>query len=504
RWNDLFFDPDEIALDEIDLASFPDGRQLQRAAQGLREGSLDSLAIWDETDVGQEAVAHGVARHCGRPLRKLPAQSGAIADALSQAAFLGAIVWIDADQIVDSDNRQLANEVVRHLTRTSTPLMLTGRLPWRPPALLVRRRYAEIQLAPPDEDARTRSWRQAMPDISESQARTLSQRYRLTPRSVLAAKKAAETQALLQSNGTLHRPLDELDEMCTVMSQTRGCRFARTVFPKRGPEELVLPASLHTQVLEIARFYRALTQVNQRWGFANLSTGAGGIKALFSGDSGTGKSLAAEVIAHEAGLPMLKVDLSQVVSKWIGETEKNIDAAFCEAETRHALLFFDEADTLYGKRGEVQRGSDRYANLEVGYLLQRLDQFAGLAVLATNLHDQIDQAFIRRLQVVLHFPRPAQDERLRLWRMALPQSAPVEAGLNVADLVHLDMTGASIFSACHTAALLAADEESKEIGRRHIAEGIARQFHRESRILGQSDLARFLRQSSAPVTHAVR
>ena len=158
------------------------------------------------------------------------------------------------------------------------------------------------------------------------------------------------------------------------------------------------------------------------------------------------------------------------------------------------MLFFDEADTLFGKRGEIQQGSDRYANLEVGYLLQRLEQFPGLVVLASNLKDEIDEAFMRRFQVVLHFPRPQEQERLRLWKMAIPTTAPLDTNVDLSSLIHLDMTGAGIFNACHTAALLAANEGSTCICHRHIIEGIARQFHRESRIIGPSDLNRFSQQ----------
>ena len=157
-----------------------------------------------------------------------------------------------------------------------------------------------------------------------------------------------------------------------MVAQKKAGRFARAVVPRRGPDDLILPDNIRDQVLEIPRFYRALARVNESWGFGRLMSG-GGLKALFTGDSGTGKTLAAEVIAHELELPLLKIDLAQLVSKWVGETEKNIDAAFREAEACHAILFFDEADTLFGKRGEIQQGSDRYAALEVGFLLQRVE-----------------------------------------------------------------------------------------------------------------------------------
>src|SRR5262249_55158992 len=153
----------------------------------------------------------------------------------------------------------------------------------------------------------------------------------------------------------------------------------------------------HGHVLEIARFYRSWPRVATAWGLGRVSPGEG-MKALFTGEPGTGKTLAAEVVAGLLGLLLLKIDLAQVVSKWIGETEKNLEVAFREAEESDAVLFFDEADALFGKRGEVQRGTDRYANLEVSYLLQRLEEHDGLVILASNLKDQIDTAFTRRFQ----------------------------------------------------------------------------------------------------------
>jgi SpoVK/Ycf46/Vps4 family AAA+-type ATPase len=184
----------------------------------------------------------------------------------------------------------------------------------------------------------------------------------------------------------------------------------------------------------------------------------------------------------------MKVDLSQLVSKWVGETEKNLECAFREAEDSHAVLFFDEADTLCGKRGEIRNGSDRYANLEVGFLLQRLEQYGGLAVLATNLSDEMDQAFVRRFQVVLHFPRPREAERRRLWRIAFPASAPLDPAIDFETLVKLDMTGAGIAGAARMAALLAADESSDRILESHVREGIRRQYQQESRLLNEAEL----------------
>ena len=176
-------------------------------------------------------------------------------------------------------------------------------------------------------------------------------------------------------------------------------------------------------VLELAAACRAWPRIAEDWGFAARG-GAGGVKALFTGEPGTGKTLAAEVIAGMLGLTLLKIDLSQVVSKWVGETEKNLETAFRQAEDSQALLFFDEADALFGKRGEVKHGMDRYANLEVGFLLQRLEQSDALVILASNLKENLDKAFTRRFHYIIHFPRPEISERERIWRLAFPPKSP--------------------------------------------------------------------------------
>jgi SpoVK/Ycf46/Vps4 family AAA+-type ATPase len=229
--------------------------------------------------------------------------------------------------------------------------------------------------------------------------------------------------------------------------------------------------------------------VAEEWGFA-AHGGAGGVKALFTGEPGTGKTLAAEVIAGMLGLTLLKVDLSKVVSKWVGETEKNLESAFRQAEESQALLFFDEADALFGKRGEVRHGMDRWANLEVGYLLQRLEAFEGLAILASNLRENIDPAFTRRFSTVVHFPRPGMSDRLRLWRLAFPPEAPLAGDVDFEALAELDLTGAGIVGAARTAAFLAAEDHAENITMAHAVQGLSRQYQREARLLRPTDLGR--------------
>jgi SpoVK/Ycf46/Vps4 family AAA+-type ATPase len=212
------------------------------------------------------------------------------------------------------------------------------------------------------------------------------------------------------------------------------------------------------------------------------------VKALFTGEPGTGKTLSAEVLAGMLGLELLKVDLSQIVSKWVGETEKNLESAFRQAEESQAVLFFDEADSLFGKRGEVKHGTDRYANLEVGYLLQRLESSSALVILASNLRENIDAAFTRRFHFVVNFPRPGPAERSQLWRLAFPPESPLASDVDVDALSRLDMTGAGIASAARSAALIAADSAGAHISMRDVVAGIARQYQREARLLRAAEL----------------
>jgi SpoVK/Ycf46/Vps4 family AAA+-type ATPase len=258
------------------------------------------------------------------------------------------------------------------------------------------------------------------------------------------------------------------------------------VDPARELRELILPDELHRQIAEVGALYRHAATVDSSWGFGRLTGSSGALKALFTGDPGTGKTMAAEVIAGHAGVALMKVDLSQVVSKWVGETEKNLEVVFDHAEQSQAALFFDEADALFGKRGEVRHGTDRYANLEVSYLLQRLETFSGgLVILASNVGGEIDPAFTRRFQLALNFPRPGPAERLKLWQLAFAR-APLDPAVDLRGVARLDLTGGAIMTAARMAALLAAGEGAERIAPTHLDVATERQFRKEARLIDAS------------------
>lgn len=234
--------------------------------------------------------------------------------------------------------------------------------------------------------------------------------------------------------------------------------LGRRVEPRAGWEDLVLEERQRSILREIVAHVRRRGTVYQEWGFESVLRRGLGVTALFAGGSGTGKTLAAEVVAGQLGVDLFVVDLSQVVSKYIGETEKNLRRVFDAAERGGALLLFDEADALFGKRSEIKDSHDRYANLEVSYLLMRMEAYRGLAVLTTNMKKALDPAFMRRIRFVVDFPFPGVPERAEIWRRVIPKETPSQ-GLAPERLAQLTVAGGSIRNIALSAAFLAADED---------------------------------------------
>jgi hypothetical protein len=251
----------------------------------------------------------------------------------------------------------------------------------------------------------------------------------------------------------------QLRRLCRERARVPLEGLAERIEPVARWEDLVLPAGHHQLLQDIVRHVRHRTQVYERWGFGARTARGLGVTALFSGESGTGKTLAAEVLAGELGLDLYRIDLSATVSKYIGETEKNLRRLFDAAEASGAVLLFDEADALFGKRGEVKDGHDRYANLEVAYLLQRMESYRGLAILTTNLRSNVDRAFLRRLRFVVQFPFPDAEQRAQIWRRTLPPALPLD-GISPEGLARLNVSGGSIRSIALAAAFMAAEDRA--------------------------------------------
>ena len=306
-----------------------------------------------------------------------------------------------------------------------------------------------LQLAPLPLAERRAQLAAALPPALAQAALEAARRFRLNE------------QALGQVTATL-RTLPEADEpslhaLCRAAATVDIGALAQPVAPRFTLADLVLPPRQQGQLAAIVSAMGTLAQVHHEWGTAK-AWNEGGLAVLFCGPPGTGKTMAAEVLGHELALPMYRVDLSQVVNKYIGETEKNLRRIFDAAEAADCLLFFDEADALFGKRTEVKDAHDRYANIEVSYLLERMERFKGLAVLATNRRKDLDEAFARRLRFIIDFPLPGAAERERLWRSMFPPAVDV-SGLDFAFVAQrFEMAGGPIRSAAFNACLHAAAE----------------------------------------------
>jgi AAA+ superfamily predicted ATPase len=254
--------------------------------------------------------------------------------------------------------------------------------------------------------------------------------------------------------------------------------LAQRIVPKYGWTDLILPEKIIGQLKHLEQYLAQQETVMHRWGGQKVRPRGYGIKALFSGSPGTGKTMCAEVIAHSLGLDLFKVDLSAVVSRWVGETEKNLKEIFDAAEGGSSVILFDEADSLFGSRGDVKQAQDRFANQEVSFLLQRLEVFEGCAILTTNLQENIDEAFLRRFGAVIEFPMPTPPERLKLWDRAIPQQAPRAADLDLEYISRqFTLAGGSIINASINACIVAAAEGS-DVGMPHVINAIARELHK--------------------------
>jgi AAA+ superfamily predicted ATPase len=322
-----------------------------------------------------------------------------------------------------------------------------------------------LRLEMPSETEQLRLWRRALPPgvphAPDLRPELLVRRYHLTPGDIGEAASAAIALARRQGAPVT---LASMTDAVRGRLRHRLKDIADVVATTVEWDDIVLREDIIDRIIELLSVVQYEKVVMDQWGFARRFSYGRGLSALFSGAPGTGKTMIAGLIAKELGLELFRVDLSRVVSKWVGETEKNLGTAFDEARNARAILLFDEADALFGKRTEVRSSNDRYANLETNYLLQRIESFEGIVLLTTNRDTQIDEAFRRRLRFRIEFPTPEANERELLWRSMIPATAPLTADVDFQRLAErFQMTGGYIKNAAMRAAYLAATSESKLI-----------------------------------------
>lgn len=435
-------------------------------------------------DTGKQLAAEAIANQLGmsllavnlaRLLEAKPDFEPLLKLLLREAWFQNAILYLDGFDTLSQPENSIPYQVLMDILAEDAGItIVAGTRAWTP-LTNCRTNFIPVLFPIPDFSLRRTYWQANLTQtniaIAPQDLNTLGDRFHLTPDQIAqavatacnnarwraATQGDAECSSLLSQQPTL----DDLFAAARTLSSHHLTTLARKIEPKYTWDDIVLSAEQFAQLRELCDRMKYRHLVYSEWGFDRKLSLGKGLNALFSGPPGTGKTMAAEVIANELQLDLYKIDLSQIVSKYIGETEKNLDRIFSAATHTNAILFFDEADALFGKRSEVKDAHDRYANIEVGYLLQKMEEYEGVAILATNLRQNMDEAFVRRLHFIVEFSFPDEESRQRIWQVTFPKEAPIGEDVDFDFLAReVRLAGGNIKNIGLAAAFYAADEDS--------------------------------------------
>ncbi len=449
---------------------------------------------------GKQAVARGVCTRLGLQLVRIdparlpgtgPEQQRVFGCLQREAVLLGLAFYIDAG--VPDANRNGAQAAARALIGRLAAMVFVGSEDrWQG-----ERELPIVDVPKPTSAEQGLLWQQALAATRHTVGdgiEAVVQQFHFGPPAVVQAVEAARHLARLRNGGrdpTL--TAEDLWQACRAQSGPRLDQLGQRIIPVYTWDDIVLSDDVGGQLHELAAQVAHRHRVYEQWGFgARLSRGRG-ISALFAGPSGTGKTMAAEVLANALQLDLYRIDLSGVVSKYIGETEKNLKQVFDAAEQSGAILFFDEADALFGKRTEVKDSHDRYANIEVNYLLQRMEDYRGLAILATNRKSALDRAFLRRLRFLMEFPFPDADSRRRIWQKVFPLDAPLDR-LDYPELARLEIPGGNIRNIALNAAFLAAGQ-NQPISMAHLAKAARQEYTKIDKMITPAEFGAYYQQA---------
>jgi hypothetical protein len=477
--------------------------RLEAAGQPSLLNGLYILPVRGRKGAGHRSAAAAIAAAGGRRVAALRSDSSLLSGAADgQGAYLnmiGTLCWlkgldlfIDAG-VIENFSEERRALPIRALPNLSLPVLVYLGIGDRRqlPRLPAEHCLPLIDIPELGYEARERCWREALGEAAAS----------LQPALAECARRFRFGQETIQSlaRGLLRLPgppdRAQLIAACQAELDLDIGELAQRVLPRFQDEPLILPPAQQAQFREVARAMRALAEVHYHWGTARVWN-EGGITALFAGPPGTGKTMAAEILAIDLELPMYRIDLSQVVNKYIGETEKNLKRIFDAADVSDILLFFDEADALFGARTEVRDSHDRYANLEISYLLERMERFKGMAILATNRKKDLDEAFLRRLRYIVDFPLPGLEQRRLLWKQVVP---PVVDDTQVDyDFLarQFPLTGGSIRSIIFNACLQSAAPENPgqpaRLEMEPIIVAVKREYDKMNRVISLENFGQYV------------
>jgi AAA+ superfamily predicted ATPase len=420
----------------------------------------------------------------------------AVATLFRAARLHGVPLYLDGIDALRADGRETDLAwVLDALTRHSGGVFLAGSEPWAatvPSSTGDAAGIVELAFDVPAASLRRAAWESELGargvGLDPDDLDALAARFRLTGGQI--AEAAAVAAGMRDLAGRQRRAQRTADVFAAARAQTGYDlgKLAVKVDPVYGWDDIVLPDEVRTQLREIRSWIAHRERVMDEWGFDRKLSHGKGVSALFSGPPGTGKTMAAEIIGRDLGLDLYTIDLSGIVSKWIGETEKNLDRIFQAAEHGNAVLCFHEADAIFGKRSEVSDAHDRYANIEISYLLQKMETYHGLAVLTTNLPENIDEAFVRRLSFIVHFPFPEAAERRAIWERVWPGETPLADDVDFDALAHaFRLSGGNIKNAALAAAYLAA-AAGDSVRIEHVLHAVRREFGKMGVALSEQEL----------------
>jgi hypothetical protein len=472
----------------------PSHRALARKVTSLwsriaEESVVPAIQLCGDEDAGKREVAAASSTALGLRLHAIRAADipATVAERETlmrlwerEAVLSGSALLLDCE---DLQGPAYQRPTLSFVERLRGVLIVTGREPLR----TRERPLVRLDVNKPGAPEQRDLWQKALGPLSRElngQIEGLASQFNLGVQQI----RAASTEVLAAHS---HRreevpAFDSLWEACRAQARPRLEDLAQRIEPAAGWDDLVLPGPQRKLLRHIAAHVRQRARVYEAWGFAAKGARGLGISALFSGASGTGKTMAAEVLAGELRLDLYRIDLSQVVSKYIGETEKNLRRVFDAADGGGAILLFDEADALFGKRSEVRDSHDRYANIEVSYLLQRMEAYRGLAVLTSNMKDALDPAFMRRIRFVVQFAFPDADQRAEIWKRVFPASTPTE-GLDASMLARLNVAGGNIRNIALGAAFLAADA-GEPVGMVHLLHAARGEYAKLEKPLTEAEM----------------
>ena len=461
-------------------------------------GEQPIFIFYGADHLSREAAARLLAAQFERPLMtiNLTAEPDSPATTLStlqlalrDARLMTALPYVSGWDSLLGEQKRLAHiAVFRALNDYPGPVIIAGEQRWQPEAMAGRRPIRWHAFPAPAYSQRLRLWTHFLAEPAtefETELAALGGQFALTGQQIRDAVAYAQDLAA-QRNQPI--TADDLFAAARTFSNLRLATLARKIDPRYEWADIILPEDQRVILHEIVATVRGRARVLEEWGVGRKLASSAGVTVLFAGPPGTGKTMAAEVIANELNLDLYKIDLSTVISKYIGETEKNLEKIFAEAQSSNAILFFDEADAIFGKRSEVKDAHDRYANIEVSYLLQRMEAYDGVTILATNLRANLDEAFTRRLQFALDFPFPEEADRLRIWQTLFPPDVPRAADLDFLLFARrFRLAGGNIRNIIVSAAYLAAADGGL-VTMQHLLHGTRRELQKMGRWVEEGDL----------------